>query len=107
MKERGQYFHKKLRVWEKNEVLFYGKPIDQNYREQNRATVILADMPSHTEVPQLTIQAISEHGEQIKLPSGEVILWDICPSSQPWLLLEDFKSLKQPVIELKLEAENF
>lgn len=103
MKERGHCFHKKLGVWEKNVVVFYGKPLfygkptDQNYGEQNRATVILGDIASHTEVPQFTIQAISEHSEQIKLSSGEVILWDICPSSQPWLLLENFESLKQPV----------
>lgn len=60
--------------------------------------MILADIPSHTEVPQFTMQAISEHSEQIKLSSGEVILWDICPCSQPWPLLENSEYLKQPVI---------
>lgn len=98
MKERGHCFHSKLGIWGKNVVFFYGKPTDQNYREQNRATIILADISSPTEVPQFTMQAISEHSEQIKLSSGEVILWDICPSSQPRLLLENFESLKQPVI---------
>lgn len=54
------------------------------------------------------MQAISEHSEKIKLSSGEVILWDICPSSQPWLLLENFESLKQPVIQgVKTWSENF
>lgn len=63
MKKRSHCLHRKLGVWERNRVLFYGKPIDQNYREQNRATIILAGMPSYTEVPQFTMQAISEHSE--------------------------------------------
>lgn len=67
MKERGQCFHRKL---EKNVILFYGKPIDQNYGEQTGATIILADIPSRAEVPQFTMQEISEHSEQIKLSCG-------------------------------------